>query len=114
MSLPAPTQPMYLPGPSQANNNSASTRVPNFNNNNNNRGQQNSKGKSPSGNRARVFNMTKKDAEESNNVVSGNLLTVGHLSLVLFDSGATHSFISNKFVEKYSVNKHLLRELLHP
>jgi hypothetical protein len=69
MPLPPPTQPLYLPGPPQANNHPTLTRVPNSNNSNNNGGQLNHKGKFPAGNRARVFiNMTKKNAEESNNV----------------------------------------------
>lgn len=50
MSLPAPTQPLYLPGPSQANNQITSTQ--NSNANNNNGGQQNKKEKFPAGNRA--------------------------------------------------------------
>lgn len=114
MPLPPPTQPLYLPGPPQANNHPTLTRVPNSNNSNNNGGQLNHKGKFPAGNRARVFiNMTKKNAEESNNVESGNLLTIGHPSLVLFDSGATHCFVSNKFVKKYSINSQSLKEQIY-
>jgi hypothetical protein len=34
-------------------------------------------------------------------------------SLVLFDSGASHSFITESFVEKHNIPKHPLKEMLH-
>ncbi|XP_051139078.1 uncharacterized protein LOC127256895 [Andrographis paniculata] len=48
---------------------------------------------------ARVFTMTKKDAEE-NPVVTGKLSIFGTLTYVLFDFGATHSFASIEYVRK--------------
>ena len=42
---------------------------------------------------------TTKRAEEPDTVVTGTLPIFGHLTFTLFDSGATHSFISEGFVE---------------
>nr|AXI69408.1 Reverse Transcriptase [Olea europaea subsp. europaea] len=58
---------------------------------------QNQKGK------ARVFAMTQKDAEENSNVIAGTLLIANTPAYVLFDSGATHSFVSTTFMAKSSI-----------
>jgi hypothetical protein len=33
----------------------------------------------------------------------GTFLVANHLAVILFDSGASHTFISKKFVEKYCI-----------
>ncbi|XP_022883457.1 uncharacterized protein LOC111400270 [Olea europaea var. sylvestris] len=63
-----------------------------------NNNDQNKKGK------ARVFTMNQKDAEENSNVIAGILLISDTPAYVLFDSGATHSFISTSFIAKSSIN----------
>ena len=45
----------------------------------------------------RVFAMTKQDVDASNDVVSGTLSLFSKEAKVLFDSGATHSFVSSAF-----------------
>lgn len=59
---------------------------------------QNKKGK------ARVFTLTQKDAEENSNVIAGILLISNTPTYVLFDSGATHSFVSKSFITKASIS----------
>ncbi|KAF5442875.1 hypothetical protein F2P56_035487 [Juglans regia] len=46
---------------------------------------------------ARVFALTMDDADASPNLVTGILPLFSHRALVLFNSGATHSFISRKY-----------------
>ncbi|KAA0050673.1 pol protein [Cucumis melo var. makuwa] len=46
----------------------------------------------------RVFATNKTEAERAGTVVTGTLPVLGHYSLVLFDSGSSHSFISSTFV----------------
>ncbi|XP_072980902.1 uncharacterized protein [Typha angustifolia] len=45
----------------------------------------------------RIFAMTEHDALASNDVATGTLNLFSHTARVLFDPGATHSFISNSF-----------------
>jgi hypothetical protein len=40
---------------------------------------------------------------EGQPVMIGTFLVANHPALILFDSGASHTFISNKFVEKYCI-----------
>ncbi|XP_062086510.1 uncharacterized protein LOC133792620 [Humulus lupulus] len=49
---------------------------------------------------ARVFSLTQGEAETSNMVVTGQLSIYGKLCTVLFDSGATHSFVSIKMIDR--------------
>lgn len=100
-ALPPPTPPLYLPAPTVTATTSKSERVSRPAN-----GQGvgwNNKEKPCGGNRARVYNLTTKDAEEAGKVVTGNILISAHPGLVLFDTGATHSFISANFVRKYQI-----------
>ncbi len=57
-----------------------------------------------------VYNLTKSTAEESNTVVTGSVLVCSYPGKVLFDSGATHSFISTNFVRKYTIPTSQLKE----
>ena len=49
---------------------------------------------------ARVFALTEPAAAESKTVVAGQLSSMGTSLTVLFDSGATHSFISTRLVDQ--------------
>jgi hypothetical protein len=57
---------------------------------------------------ARVYALTPGDAETENEVVTGTLPLFSGRAVVLFDSGATHSFISASYVRRYSLNIELL------
>ena len=50
----------------------------------------------------RVFHMTQEDVRATSDVVAGMLQMNDYQMHVLFDSGATHSFIANKSVTKLS------------
>ena len=50
----------------------------------------------------RVFHMTQEDVRAASDVVAGMLQMNDYQMHVLFDSGATHSFIANKSVTKLS------------
>ena len=49
---------------------------------------------------ARVFTLTSQDAQASNAMVAGTILVCYCDARVLFDPGATHSFISSVFALK--------------
>ncbi|XP_022856219.1 uncharacterized protein LOC111377372 [Olea europaea var. sylvestris] len=49
---------------------------------------------------ARVFTITRSDAETNPSVVTGKFSFFGITSIVLFDSGATHSFVSTEYVRR--------------
>ncbi|XP_057545909.1 uncharacterized protein LOC130824905 [Amaranthus tricolor] len=71
----------------------------NANNNQNNN--------SNNGNGGRTFNgrlhvMSKSEAESDANIVTGTFLVNSKPAFVLFDSGASHSFLSKSFIEKHS------------
>jgi hypothetical protein len=51
----------------------------------------------------RVNHMTSDEAQQPQDVVLGMFLTSSHLATILFDSGASHSFISSSFVMKHSL-----------
>ncbi|XP_072959215.1 uncharacterized protein [Typha angustifolia] len=50
------------------------------------------------GRTGRVFAMTEQDAEASNDVATGTMTLFSHTAKILFDPGATHSFISTSFL----------------
>ena len=56
--------------------------------------------------RGRVFALTDEEASETPTIVTGTLLIDNCYAKVLFDSGATHSFISNNFAKSLQ-NCHL-------
>ncbi|XP_073152343.1 uncharacterized protein [Henckelia pumila] len=59
---------------------------------------------------ARVFALTQEEAEKSNDVVAGTILINQSLAYVLFDCGATHSFISKRFAKKLGLIPEILVE----
>jgi hypothetical protein len=59
--------------------------------------------------RARVNHIDAQEAQEAQGVVLGEYLVNSALATVLFDSGASHSFISSSFVEKHKIPSVLLK-----
>ncbi|XP_073120799.1 uncharacterized protein [Henckelia pumila] len=59
---------------------------------------------------ARVFAITQEEADNTNDVVAGTILINQFLSYVLFDCGATHSFISKRFSKKLRLEPEMLFE----
>ncbi|XP_073033916.1 uncharacterized protein [Primulina eburnea] len=59
---------------------------------------------------ARVFAITQEEADDANDVVAGTIFVNEMLAYVLFDSGATHSFISKRFTKKLGLTPELLVE----
>jgi hypothetical protein len=53
--------------------------------------------------RGRVNHMTSEEAQQAPDVVLGMFLASSHPATILFDSGASHSFISSSFVAKHSM-----------
>jgi hypothetical protein len=51
----------------------------------------------------RVNHMTSDEAQQAQDIVLGMFLTSSHPATILFDSGASHSFISSSFVMKHSL-----------
>ena len=49
---------------------------------------------------ARVFTLTQTEAEASPSVVTGQISSAGSLYSALFDSGATHSFVSARVIDQ--------------
>ena len=47
--------------------------------------------------------MSKSEAESDANIVTGTFLVNSKPAFVLFDSGASHSFLSKSFIEKHSL-----------
>ena len=65
----------------------------------NNKGNNNSNNQQPYG-RARVNHINAQEAQVAQGVVLGEFLVSSYLAAVLFDSGASHSFISSSFMDK--------------
>lgn len=59
-----------------------------------------------------VYALTEQESNASNSVVSGTLFIGSHPNYVLFDAGATHSFIFTTFVRKLSIPCVYLRDVL--
>jgi hypothetical protein len=51
----------------------------------------------------KVNHMTNDEAQQAPDVVLGMFLASSHPATMLFDSGASHSFISSSFVTKHSL-----------
>ena len=58
--------------------------------------------------------MNTQEAQNAQGVVLGEFLVGSVLATVLFDSGASHSFISSSFVEKHNIPTVLLKLPLNP
>ncbi|WVZ53866.1 LOW QUALITY PROTEIN: hypothetical protein U9M48_004754 [Paspalum notatum var. saurae] len=52
---------------------------------------------------AKINHVTAESAQEGPNAVVGTFLVNSHPALVLFDTGATHSFVATQHVEKYNL-----------
>ena len=61
---------------------------------------------------ARTFNMTVRDAVRNADVIAGTLTLNSVSAKVLFDSGATKSFISQEFAQQLKLKMELLTEPL--
>jgi hypothetical protein len=51
----------------------------------------------------KVNHVTSEEAQQAQDVILGMFLASSHLATVLFDSRASHSFISSSFVAKYNL-----------
>jgi hypothetical protein len=51
----------------------------------------------------KVKHVTSEEAQQAQDVILGMFLVNSHPATVLFDSGASHSFISSRFVAKYNL-----------
>jgi hypothetical protein len=51
----------------------------------------------------KVNHVTNEEAQQAQDVILGMFLPSSHPAAVLFDSGASHSFISSSFVAKYNL-----------
>jgi hypothetical protein len=59
--------------------------------------------------RGRITHVPIEDAQEAPDVVLGTFLANSNTTIILFDSGASHSFISAKYVAKYNLPVSLLK-----
>ncbi|WVZ76315.1 hypothetical protein U9M48_024299 [Paspalum notatum var. saurae] len=64
-------------------------------------GRPNQQGKAPW--QGKVNHVTAESAAEAPNVVLGTFLVNSHPATVLFDTGATHSFITKSYAEQYNI-----------
>ena len=62
--------------------------------------------------RGRVNHVTAESVPEDANVVYGMFLINSIPSSILFDSGASHSFVTNPFVEKHNIPNYPLKKKL--
>ena len=88
---------------------SGANRVPIRNNNNTNNNSQQMRQPQQSFGRARVNHINAQEAQGAQDVVLGEYLVSSALATVLFDSGASHLFISSSFVEKHNITTILLK-----
>jgi hypothetical protein len=58
----------------------------------------------------KVNHVTTKEAQQAQDVVLGMFLASSHPAIVLFDSGASHSFISSSFVVKHQLPTTIMKE----
>ena len=82
---------------------SGANRVPVGSNNKGNNNNQHHYG------RARVNHINAREAQGAQGVVLGEFLVSSTLAIVLFDSGASHSFILSSFVDKHKIPTVLLK-----
>jgi hypothetical protein len=60
----------------------------------------------------RVNHMTSEEAQQAQDVVLGMFLASSHFATILFDSGASHSFISSSFTTKHSLPIAIMRHTM--
>jgi hypothetical protein len=56
--------------------------------------------------------VTTEEAQQAQDVVLGMFLASSHPTTVLFDSGASHSFISSSFVEKHYLPTTIMKQTI--
>jgi hypothetical protein len=56
--------------------------------------------------------MTNEEAQQAQDIVLGMFLASSHHATVLFDSGASHSFISSSFVVKYHLPITIMKQTM--
>jgi hypothetical protein len=61
----------------------------------------------------KVNHVTSEEAQQAQDVILGMFLASSHLATVLFDSGASHSFISLSFVAKYNLPITTMKHTMH-
>jgi hypothetical protein len=83
-------------------------RVPIRSNNTGNNNQQMEPPQQSFG-QARVNHVNTQEAQDAQDVVLGEFLVSSVLATILFDSGASHSFVSSSFVEKHNIPTVLLK-----
>lgn len=74
--------------------------------------QQRSYDNKSNANRARVNHVNAEQAEEATDVVIGNLLVNSVFAKVLFNTGASHSFVSHSFAQAIDVQQDTLITLV--
>ena len=52
---------------------------------------------------ARIYSLTREDVTNASTVVTGQISILQQSTTVLFDTGATHSYISRAFTEKLAI-----------
>jgi hypothetical protein len=62
--------------------------------------------------RAHVNHMAMEDAQTALDVIIGMILVNDNNAIVLFDSGASHSFVAASFVQKYKFPLSMLKNLM--
>jgi hypothetical protein len=60
----------------------------------------------------KVNHMTTEEAQQAQDIVLGMFLASSHPATVLFDSGASHSFISSSFVVKYQLPITIMKQTM--
>jgi hypothetical protein len=63
-------------------------------------------------NKGRVNHINAELAQDAPNIALGTYLINSIPASILFDSGASHSFINESFVEKHNIPKNLLKKML--
>jgi hypothetical protein len=56
--------------------------------------------------------VTSEEAQQAQDVILGMFLASSHPAIVLFDSGASHSFISSSFVAKYNLSRTTMKHTM--
>jgi hypothetical protein len=59
--------------------------------------------------RARVNHVAMEDAQATLDVIIGMILVNDNNAIILFDSGASHSFVAASFVQKYNLPLSMLK-----